>query len=378
MSMERWNPFRDMDVMRQAMDRWFDDRLGNYFTGSGSSNQVASVAVDVHETENGYELAASLPGVRPEDVDITINRDTVTLRGRSEQTTQRQQGNYIYRERHSGTFQRTIRLPEPINADQTEATLENGVLRLTLPRLQQTPNRRVQVRTGSNSGSQSLNTQNTGAMQGQSSQTGSSPNMSSTQNTGNNQGMVNSQSSVGKHFGGDQGVGSSQTSNTQSMGSQNTGTSQTGTATASQSGRENVPVRNNMESGIDSPGAATTTMGGNISRDIGSPEVSTMSGSNNQGGNMGGSQSNMGNTGSSQSSSQRPSVLQGLGSNELASLETHIVSNDQEGFMRLAGSYGWDQQSCQQVWDFMTHNPSSSEANTAFGSSNQQSNSAQM
>lgn len=317
MSMERWNPFRDMDVMRQAMDRWFDDRVGNYFTGNTGSSQVASVAVDVHETENGYELTASLPGVRPEDVDVTINRDTITLRGRSEQTTQRQQGNYIYRERHSGTFQRTIRLPEPISADQTEATLENGVLKLTLPRLQQTPNHKVQIRAGSNSGAQSLNTQ-------------SSTTSQSTSNT--------------------QSWGSSQRQGNAGTSSINQGgTSQSGTATASQSGTENVPVRTTMSAGIDSPGAATTTLGGNISRDIGDDE----------------------------SISQRPSVLQGLGSNEMSSLETHIVSNDHDGFMRLAGSYGWDQQTCQQVWDFMTHNPSGSEASNAFGSQ-QQGNSAQM
>lgn len=305
MSMERWNPFRDMDTMRQAMDRWFDDR----WPGSMLSNmgQGTNVAVDVNETDNGYELTANIPGMRPEDIDITVNRDTVTLRGTSQQNTERKEGNYIYRERHSGSFHRTIRLPEPVNADQVEAELDHGVLRVTLPRLQQTPNRRVQVRPGTGS-SQQMNVQSgqTSTMSGQSRMsgmgspggsattgvTGTGPNLSATGTTGG---------------------GAMHSSPNYPTGSSSTGTGSTGTGS----------------SGMRESGTAGGAM-------------------------------------------PRPSVLNTLGSTQMESLEQHIQSNDEQGFRRLAGSYGWDQGTVDQVWRYMSRHATPQEARRAFeGQGNQ-------
>jgi len=153
MSMDRWNPFRDFDNMRQAMDRWMDDRLPNNWLNSGQASPL-SVALDVHETETGYELQASLPGVSPDDIDIQVDRETVTLRGKSASAEEKHEGrNYIYRERRSGAFFRTIRLPEAVDPDKVEATLDHGVLKVQLPKLSQARQRRVQVRSGSNQSS---------------------------------------------------------------------------------------------------------------------------------------------------------------------------------------------------------------------------------
>jgi len=151
--MDRWNPFRDFDNMRQAMDRWMDDRLPNNWLNSGQDSPL-SVALDVHETETGYELQASLPGVSPDDIDIQVDRETVTLRGKSASAEEKHEGrNYIYRERRSGAFFRTIRLPEAVDPDKVEATLDHGVLKVQLPKLSQARQRRVQVRSGSNQSS---------------------------------------------------------------------------------------------------------------------------------------------------------------------------------------------------------------------------------
>lgn len=147
MSMERWNPFREMDAMRQAMDRWFDDR----FQGGAPGQQphILSVALDVHETEDGYLLEASLPGIKAEDIDVNVEGETVTLRGQTQSTEERKEGkNYLYRERRSGSFYRSIRLPEPLDAERVEATLDHGVLKVKLPRLAQAKNRKIQVKPG--------------------------------------------------------------------------------------------------------------------------------------------------------------------------------------------------------------------------------------
>jgi len=146
MSTERWNPFRDFDNMRQAMDRWMDERMPGNFLNQQSN--MLSVALDVHETDQGYELEASLPGVKPEDVDINVERDTVTIRGQTRSTgEQREARNFLYRERRSGSFYRVLRLPDAIDGEKVEATLENGILTVQLPKLAQTSQRRIQVRS---------------------------------------------------------------------------------------------------------------------------------------------------------------------------------------------------------------------------------------
>jgi len=146
MSMERRNPFRDFDNIRQAMDRWMDERLAVNRPGSEQASPL-SVALDLRETQAGYELEASLPGVKPEDVDIQVDGETLTLRGKSAADEEKQAGrNFIYRERRSGSFFRMVRLPEAVDPEKVEATLEQGVLRVQLPKLNQAGQRRVQVR----------------------------------------------------------------------------------------------------------------------------------------------------------------------------------------------------------------------------------------
>lgn len=156
MSMDRWNPFRDFDNMRQAMDRWMDDRL----PGRPDQTNTLSVALDLHETATGYELEASMPGIKPEDIDIQVDRDKVTLRGQSTATEEKNDRNYIYRERRSGSFYRVVRLPEAVDAEKVEATLDHGILRVQLPKLSQSSQRRIQVRSGANQpGPARVNTQ---------------------------------------------------------------------------------------------------------------------------------------------------------------------------------------------------------------------------
>jgi len=148
MSMDRWNPFREIGNMRQAVDRWRDDRFNNSWPDPSAQANALSVTLDIHETEAGYELEASLPGIKPEDVDIQVDRETVTLRGTTVSNEQAEEGrNYIYRERRSGNFFRTVRLPEAIDAEKVEATLDHGILKVQLPKLAQAQKHRVQVRS---------------------------------------------------------------------------------------------------------------------------------------------------------------------------------------------------------------------------------------
>ena len=216
--MERWNPFRDnFDGMRQAMDRWMDDRTPNSWFGQ--QGNMLSVAIDVRETPQGYELEASLPGVKADDIDIQVDRDTITLRGQSQhQDEKRDAGNFVYRERRFGAFTRTIRLPEPINAEQVEATLDHGVLKVQLPRIGQTQQRRVQVR----SGMQGSNVPMPGRVEMENNPS-SLDRSNNSAPTGQTQRIENSSTRDWNHTGADTGVNPTQTGYS-SSGSSNMGT----------------------------------------------------------------------------------------------------------------------------------------------------------
>lgn len=158
--MDRWKSFRDFGNMREAVDRWLDDRFNNTWQTPNAQVNALSVAVDVHEISTGYELTASLPGIKPENVDIQVDGETITLRGTTvSDDTEETDRNYIYRERRIGNFFRSVTLPEAIDADRVEATLDHGILKVELPRLAGTQNRRVEVRSAARQGSQPAGSQ---------------------------------------------------------------------------------------------------------------------------------------------------------------------------------------------------------------------------
>lgn len=166
MSMERWNPYWEAMRSRQrSMERMFDEGMNEWFDRPAMRSN--NLELDVHETANAYEIEAAMPGFHADDIDIEIRRDTVVLKGNNQQNNERrdENRNYIYRERRSGSFYRTIQLPEMLDAERAEARLNNGVLHISIPKMAQTQSRRLKV-----SGSPSaLN------LAGQATQTGGNP-----------------------------------------------------------------------------------------------------------------------------------------------------------------------------------------------------------
>jgi HSP20 family protein len=174
MAMEMWDPFEQALSLRAAMDRLMQESFVRPTSGSRSrGDQGMMLPLDIRESEDAYTLQASLPGVKPEDVQIQITGDTVTIRGETQENREEKRGDQvIMRERRAGVFARTVSLPTPIDADHADARFENGVLTLTLPKSQQAKPRRVAVRAGD--GRQSISAQSqSGTMQsGQSGQSG--------------------------------------------------------------------------------------------------------------------------------------------------------------------------------------------------------------
>jgi len=147
MTMDRWDPFRDMMTIREAMDRWLQQSISG--TGQLLSNlRPDSVPIDLLERDDSFEIRAALPGVKPEDVEVTVQGERVTVRAEARGGEEQRGDNWLMREHRYGLMQRSITLPTPVSSDNAEAKIEDGVLSLRLPKLQGAQARRIAVATG--------------------------------------------------------------------------------------------------------------------------------------------------------------------------------------------------------------------------------------
>lgn len=141
----RWDPFGEMLSLRQAMDRLFEDswvRVGGVF----SSDTATTLAVDVYESDNELVVTANVPGIKPKDIDISIQGDTLTIKGETHSEATSREENYYRRERRFGAFYRQLLLPRPVKSDAAEAEFENGVLRLRIPMADEARERKIPIK----------------------------------------------------------------------------------------------------------------------------------------------------------------------------------------------------------------------------------------
>ncbi len=144
MTVERWDPFRDAVSLSDA----FNHLLRDSFVRPGGGNagaQVLALPVDVLENENEFVVKASLPGVKPEEVQITVHGDTVTLRGESKSESEKKGETWHLRERRQGAFQRSFSLATPIDSERACAKFEHGVLTLTLPKAETAKPKQIKI-----------------------------------------------------------------------------------------------------------------------------------------------------------------------------------------------------------------------------------------
>lgn len=147
---DRYDPFGRTMSLRQMMDRILEDAFvmprGGQSAG-GDGGQLTT-ALNVYEEGDDLIVEAQLPGLRPEDVEVTVERGTLTIRGETKADEERKERNYLIREHRRGTFSRSVTLPETVDPDAAKATFEHGMLRLTFPKSQQARPRRIQVAVG--------------------------------------------------------------------------------------------------------------------------------------------------------------------------------------------------------------------------------------
>jgi len=135
MASERWSPFEQFMSLRQVMDRLLEESLvPPAMALRGARRADSGVPIDLADAGHAYVLSASLPGVDPEHLRVTVQGDVVTLQGEPMEPEPPAGWRWLLRERPTGTLSRTVRLPEPIDADRAEAELVHGRLTLTLPK----------------------------------------------------------------------------------------------------------------------------------------------------------------------------------------------------------------------------------------------------
>jgi len=193
--MTRWEPFSEIARMREEMDRVLDDLWPRTYS-SRRAETVRLLPVDMYETQDAVIVKASVAGIRPDDISITVTGNNVTIQGQRNEERETREGQVIHRERWFGSFRRDITLPTTAQADQAEATFENGVLTLKLPKSPEAKARRIQVKgtsgqqlqSGSGQTSQGMQGQGQG-MQSQSTQQGQGSQSQGTQGQGGSQGQ---------------------------------------------------------------------------------------------------------------------------------------------------------------------------------------------
>jgi HSP20 family protein len=141
----RQSPFNDLLTLRHAMDRVFEDSFLRSPFWTGSTPEGGAIPLDITSTADALVVEAALPGVRPEDVDITVESGTLSISGTFETEASMDEGDQLIRELRRGTFTRSITLPQGLEPDRAEATFENGILRLRLPKAEQVKPRQIKI-----------------------------------------------------------------------------------------------------------------------------------------------------------------------------------------------------------------------------------------
>ena len=131
--MQRRTPFNELRQMQDNMDRMWR-RFGSFNHEDSSGMEAWAAPLDVVADGDDFVVRASLPGVSPDNIQVSIEDNVLTIRGETASHFENTEGNYLMRERRSGSFHRSLRLPDTVDQDKAEPRYEHGVLSINLPK----------------------------------------------------------------------------------------------------------------------------------------------------------------------------------------------------------------------------------------------------
>ena len=142
----RWNPVRRQNVM----NRFFEESWRNWPAAYQNVENRHALALDVREDDQAYSIIASLPGVKAEDVNVRLHDGMLTIEAEIEEHNVEEGERQLIKERHYGSFSRSLRLPDTVNQDEIEAGYENGVLTLVVPKAEEAQPKLIPVTVSKN------------------------------------------------------------------------------------------------------------------------------------------------------------------------------------------------------------------------------------
>ncbi len=154
MSIQIWHPFRDFEQVRGDMDRMWDDLFptsrravtGTPFIRTATGLGPNAPAIDLLDNGDGFVLRANMPGVKKEDIDISLDNEAdISIKGETHEEHKEKNENFFYSERSSASYSRTLTLPCKVDEKGIKAALKNGVLTIHLPKLKDKGDKKVKV-----------------------------------------------------------------------------------------------------------------------------------------------------------------------------------------------------------------------------------------
>ncbi len=143
--LRRWDPFREMERLTERMERLFEEFFPTV-RREEEREYLWAPAVDVYENDKAYIVEVDLPGLKKEDVKVTLQNNVLTIQGERRLTREEKGVDYHRQERFYGKFLRSFTLPETVDADKVSAEFKDGVLRLTLPKREPSAGRVIEVK----------------------------------------------------------------------------------------------------------------------------------------------------------------------------------------------------------------------------------------
>ncbi|MBI3592713.1 MAG: Hsp20/alpha crystallin family protein [Nitrospirae bacterium] len=150
MSILKWGPLKELEEMRRDMDRLFDElftpgqRRRRIWPGRTEGGVVVP-SIDMYDRKNEIVVKAELPGVNKEDIDLSITKDSLTLKGEIKREEEIKEEAYYISERSCGSFTRTITLPVEIDSEKAKASFKNGILELVLPKKEEAKPKEIKI-----------------------------------------------------------------------------------------------------------------------------------------------------------------------------------------------------------------------------------------
>jgi HSP20 family protein len=145
MAITRWDPFRDLSMLQDRMNRMFEDAGRGYRPDEPAATTAWSPAVDIYETENEIMVQAELPGVDRKDIALNLENNVLTLKGDRRFEKETNQENYHRIERSYGSFSRAFSIPAIVDEEKIRADYKDGILKIALPKKDQVKPKQIKI-----------------------------------------------------------------------------------------------------------------------------------------------------------------------------------------------------------------------------------------